>query len=372
VRVLHVTDHYPPVLGGIEAHVSALARRQAAHGYDVTVLTSTPASADGRHHADDGEVTVERTTLPIGLRFDFATFDVVHAHVSVVAPFTAPVAAVAARSGAPTVVTVHSLWNGLGPVPELAARVAGLRRAPVTWTAVSQIAARELERRLPAGTPVGLLPNAVDVRPRPRPAPRPGARPVRLVSTMRVARRKRPLALLEIYGRLRDSVEVPTDLTIVGDGPLRPRVERLVTRAGLEGVVTVTGRLDPAAVLVELARADIYVAPALLESFGLAALEARCVGLPVVGQATTGLTEFVTHGVEGLLGRDDADVGASLRLLVTDEGRRLRMSEHNRTTPSPMTWGHAMERHDAVYEGLGGRRPSRRTVASAVEAGGWS
>ena len=35
-------------------------------------------------------------------------------------------------------------------------------------------------------------------------------------------------------------------------------------------------------------RADVYVAPAVLESFGLAALEARCVGLPVVGVSAAG------------------------------------------------------------------------------------
>ena len=42
MRILHVTDHYPPVLGGIETHVATLAARQAARGDEVIVLTSTP------------------------------------------------------------------------------------------------------------------------------------------------------------------------------------------------------------------------------------------------------------------------------------------------------------------------------------------
>jgi glycosyltransferase involved in cell wall biosynthesis len=348
MRILHVTDHYLPVLGGIETHVSALARRQALRGDDVAVLTSTRATADGWDVDDSGPVVVRRDTVPSALRLDLSGHDVVHAHVSVVAPFTSPVVALAARSGVPTVVTVHSLWNGLGPVPEFAARVTGLRGAPVVWTSVSRVAARELQRRLPPLTSVRLLSNAVDVAPRPRPA-RSGA-PVHLVSTMRIARRKRPGDLITMYAALRRRTDVETRLTIVGDGPLRRQVERQADRGGLGDQVVVTGRLDPADVLEVLARADVYVAPALLESFGLAALEARCIGLPVVGHARTGMTEFVRHGVEGLLCRDDADMVTRLGELVNDDHLREQMAEHNRTTPSSTTWANALTQHDRVYE----------------------
>jgi glycosyltransferase involved in cell wall biosynthesis len=138
MKILHLTDHYPPVLGGIETHVEALARRQSAGGADVSVLTISPADADGRHSDDRGPVTVHRVrSAAEGRRVDPTAYDVVHAHVSVLAPFTAPLAASAARRGVPTLVTVHSLWSGLGPVPAVAAALAGLRTAPVLWTAVS-------------------------------------------------------------------------------------------------------------------------------------------------------------------------------------------------------------------------------------------
>jgi glycosyltransferase involved in cell wall biosynthesis len=361
MRVLHVTDHYRPVLGGIETHVSALAERQARRGDEVAVLTSTRSTADGRHEDDTGAVRVHRDSLPGAFDVDLSSYDVVHAHISVVAPFTAPLVARAARRGVPTVVTVHSLWNGLGPVPALAARAAGLRGAPVAWTAVSEVAAGELERRLPRGTFVGLLPNAVEVQPRRGTPGAPG--PVRLVSTMRIARRKRPGALVMAFVALTRSVDVETRLTIIGDGPLRRAVETRARRAGLADAVRVTGRLEPADVLDELALADVYVAPAVLESFGLAALEARCVGLPVVGLASTGMTEFVRHGREGMLCRDDADLVDALRRLVTDDTLRTRISEHNRTTRSPLTWAHALDRVDEAYDSTLARRPSTRPRA---------
>jgi glycosyltransferase involved in cell wall biosynthesis len=350
VRILHLTDHYLPVLGGIESHVAALAGRYALNGHDVTVLTSTATTADGQHARDSGPVSVRRArSLREGLTFDFAAFDVVHAHLSVVAPFSAPLAAIAARRGVPTVVTVHSLWNGLGPVPAVAAGLAGLRAAPVMWTAVSRVAAHQLAQRLPGAQRVELLPNAVSESPRRQTPPPRADGAVRLVSTMRVARRKRPVQLLSMYESLCESVAAPVDLTIVGDGPLRPRLERRIRRAGLQDRVEVTGRLTPAEVLATIAEADVYVAPAVLESFGLAALEARCVGLPVVGHAASGMTEFVRHGVEGLLSESDEQMVGQLADLVTDAGLRRRMSEHNRTTASPLTWENAVARHDATY-----------------------
>lgn len=372
MRILHVTDHYQPVLGGIETHVATLAARQAARGDEVVVVTSTPAAADGRRCDDSGPVTVRRArTVVDASPFDFTAYDVVHAHVSVLAPFTSRMAAIAAHRGVPTVVTVHSMWSGLGPVAALASSLAGLRGAPVQWTAVSGEAAARLAPLLPGPPSVLVVPNAVEVPPR---DPRPDvtrAGPVRLVSTMRIARRKRPLPLLTVFEQLQRSTAAPVHLTIVGDGPLRHRVERRVWRRDLGGSVTLTGRLDPPDVQRTLAGADLYVAPATLESFGLAALEARCVGLPVVGRAGSGLHEFVRDGVEGWLAPSDPAMVDRLRALVEDPLLRQRVSEHNRTCPSPLTWPHALGRNDVAYEAAALRSAARdrRTRATRQRSG---
>lgn len=350
MRILHVTDHYLPVLGGIETHVAALARHQYAAGHDVTVLTSAAANADGRELDDSGPVRVLRAgSLRAGLDHDTASYDLVHAHVSVVAPFTMPVAAQVARRGTATVVTVHSLWSEMGPVPELALLLTGLGTAPVTWTAVSTVAAAEVRRHLRPGSVVHVLPNAVEVVPRAQtPCPRPDGG-IRLISTMRVARRKRPLQLLAIVAELSRSVQVPVELLVVGDGPLTPRLHRQIQQCGLTDTVRVTGRVDPSDVAQLLGWADVYVAPAILESFGLAALEARCVGLPVVGHAASGMTDFITPGVDGLLTGSDRAMLSALRALTLDPDLRHRISEHNRTVPSPMTWSNTMAAHEVIY-----------------------
>ena len=349
MKILHVTDHYPPVLGGIETHVASLAERQALRGDDVTVLTSSPARADGLDHHGSGLVTVRRAALLTAtLGEDFGAYDIVQAHVSVVAPFTAPIAALTARRGIPTVVTVHSMWNRMGPLPFLAAALCGLRTAPVRWTAVSRIAAAHVRECLPSGTEVSVLPNAVDrVRPRsPRPA---GAQPVRMISTMRLARRKRPLPLLEMFAQVRKGLETEVTLTIVGGGPLLGAVGREVARSGIGRSVTLTDRVTPPEVTRLLLAADVYVAPAVLESFGLAALEARTVGLPVVGFRASGVADFVTSEVDGLLADSDADMVRALRRLVVDAPTRERIAEHNRNQSTPFTWARCLDAHDDTY-----------------------
>lgn len=359
MRILHLTDHYLPALGGIETHVDGLSQRQRARGDDVTVLTSTPAGGE----ESTGPVRVLRARSFLqAARFDFGAFDVVHAHVSVVAPFTAPLAAIAGRSGVPTVVTVHSLWNGIGPLPGLAAAAAGLRGAPVCWTAVSRVAATQLAAQLPDRVRVAVLPNAVDTLPRIGTPPARTDHAVRLISTMRLAPRKRPIQLIRMFRELQDQVDAPLHLTIVGDGPLLTRVQRQVARLHPKSSVTLTGRVDPREVGELLRASDLYVAPSIRESFGLAALEARCAGVPVVGHSVSGMTDFIRSGVEGLLCDSDADMVAALCRLVDDEPLRRRMSEHNRTVGTQMTWANSLSRHDRVYA-----EARRRGVSSSSE-----
>jgi glycosyltransferase involved in cell wall biosynthesis len=355
MRIAHVTDVYLPALGGIELHVADLARRQAERGDEVTVLTFTAMSRDRVEIVDPGaDVTVLRLpSLTAATRLDLSRFDVIHAHVSAISPLASTLASHASRSRVPTLVTVHSLWSGLGPIPAASAAAFGLRSAPVTWTAVSGVAADVVRRWLPRNSTVDVLPNAGDVSARAETPQTPPGRAVRLVSTMRLARLKRPLPLLRMFDQVRRDAESPVELTVIGDGKKRAAVARAVRARGLTGVVRLTGRLDSPGVLRTLASSDIYIAPAPRESFGLAALEARCVGLPVVAIAGSGVGEFVIHGRNGYLADSDADMVRRLVRLVDDSRLRTQIAERNRTSRSQMTWSASMVRTDAAYERAG-------------------
>lgn len=91
-------------------------------------------------------------------------------------------------------------------------------------------------------------------------------------------------------------------LLVVGDGPARTELERLVAEHGLETGVTMTGHLAGPTMERTLEQAWVQVVPSLLEEpFGLAAAEAMMRGTAVVATNHGGLIEMVHHGRTGLL-----------------------------------------------------------------------
>ena len=171
---------------------------------------------------------------------------------------------------------------------------------------------------------------------------------------MRLAPRKRSMALVRMGERA--AAQLPDGrrlrLTIVGDGPLRGQVEKHVRSKGFEHgryVVDVTGRLTPDGVRATLAASDAFVAPALMESFGIAALEARTAGLPVLAYSATGIRSFVRDGREGLLARDDDEMVANLARIASDDALRERIATHNRETEPAQSWRHVLRTVEETY-----------------------
>ena len=99
-----------------------------------------------------------------------------------------------------------------------------------------------------------------------------------------------------------------------------------------------------------LAESDCFVLPTLRESFGIAALEARCAGLPVVAMATSGVAEVIGHGREGLLAHTDAELAQHVVTLARDVSLRSTIAAHNRAAPAPHDWPCVIDANLALYE----------------------
>jgi glycosyltransferase involved in cell wall biosynthesis len=358
MRILHVTDSYLPTLGGIELHVRDLAARQRAAGHDVIVATRTPAPAGVAVGAETDDVC--RVDLGQRAWLAAADPDVVQAHVSIISPFALATARRCALRGIPTVVTVHSLWSHVGPLPELARELWGLHRWDVTWSAVSEKAARPVRDLL--GVPVHVVPNAVDLGEWTPFGDLPRVEPPHVLSVMRLTSVKRALPLVRTLGRVARDDEFTA--TIVGDGPDRGAVQRYLRRHGLTDRVRLTGALDRKEIRRLLGQTSIFLAPAHRESFGIAALEARASGVPVVASSRSGVASFVEHGRDGLLGGDDRELGDHLTTLLRDPALLERMARHNRLVPPSYGWDQALVRNEAVYRAAcaaHGRRATRGT-----------
>lgn len=387
MRVAHVTDVYLPRLGGIEMQVNDLANRQRATGVDAEVLTATPPKWSGGAGQPDpawvrriGPRSASQGTRVLSAAMSAhrviprGGYDVVHVHASVWSPFATAAAIAAFRAGLPTVITMHSLWAGLGPLPRIADTTMRLRTWPVVWSAVSEKAAAPLRRAMGGAAPVALLPNGVDAQAW-QVDPLPGdPNVVTVTSVMRLAARKRPVPLLQMMRQVRALVptHVALRLVVVGDGPQRPTLTRYLDQHGMASWATLPGRLTRTEIRRVFARSDVYVAPAELESFGIAALEARSAGLPVVASSRGGVDEFITHGREGLLAATDDEMVEALVTLVSDPMLRGAMTAHNREVAPLVSWAAVLDRADQLYAEAADRCGAARTGNGPVDVGGWS
>ncbi len=93
--------------------------------------------------------------------------------------------------------------------------------------------------------------------------------------------------------------KIPAKLLLVGDGPERARIEKLVRELGIYENVRFLGKLD--AVEEVLSVADLFLMPSENESFGLAALEALACEVPLITSNAGGLPELNLNGITGFL-----------------------------------------------------------------------
>jgi glycosyltransferase involved in cell wall biosynthesis len=363
VRIAHISDCYVPRLGGIELQVQDLAQRQAAAGHEVTVITSTVGAESGGQVDDctvvrvggrGGEAEdIRYFTSRHGPRaVSSGAFDVVHVHASSFSPLAFLTARDAARRGIPTVATVHSLWAKATPLFVMADRLVRWGDWPVEWSAVSNAAALPLRRIMGGRAPVTVLPNGVDPELwRTAPVER-DPDEIRLAVVTRLAPRKRPLHLARMLFAARQRLPEGTRLRVdvIGDGPERVPLERYLRGHGMNGWVQLRGRLTRGEIRSTYARSDLFVAPAALESFGIAALEARCAGLPIVALSGTGVQDFVSHGTDGWLVNSDAAMVAMIVDLASSRETLDRVTAHNRAVPPSITWSGVLRSCQALYE----------------------
>jgi N-acetyl-alpha-D-glucosaminyl L-malate synthase BshA len=171
---------------------------------------------------------------------------------------------------------------------------------------------------------IGVIPNFVDLAEfHPR---EPGGRgegghqkTLMHISNMRPVKRLQDV--VRIFAKVRE--QIPARLVLVGDGPERAVAEREVEALGVGKHVRFLGKVEDVA--EALRRADLYLLPSQVESFGLSALESLATGVPVIGSSTGGLPEVVEHGVSGFLAPPgDVEAMAAGAVQLLSDGARWK------------------------------------------------
>jgi L-malate glycosyltransferase len=112
---------------------------------------------------------------------------------------------------------------------------------------------------------------------------------------------KRIPDVIAIFNKIQQ--HLPAKLMMVGDGPEKEKAEGLCEKLGIQDKVIFFGNSNEIDKI--LSYSDLFLLPSETESFGLAALEAMAMGVPVISSNTGGLPEVNFNGISGYL----SDVG---------------------------------------------------------------
>lgn len=385
MSIIFIADDFPPEIGGIQTYACELARATAELGEEVAVV----ASAQPGSEAIDAELPCTVARVPTAGGYPLAAMNL-----------AAGVTEVAQTLSAAPRCMVATKWSPEGPAAILAFRAlrcpivlighggefSAASGQPMKWL-VQRVVLRRAARCLAnsaytadlfrrARVPperIGVIGGGV--RPEQFPADPAAAAELRaelgvddrplLLTVARLVERKGHETVLRALPAVREAVS-DVAWAVVGEGPMRERLEALTDELDLRAAVRFTGRLAAERLAACYAAADLFVMPShavpgeLAEGLGLAYLEAAAAGVPSVGSDFGGIPDAIADGETGLLvpPRDSAALAEALVRLLTDSALRDRMGAAARErVEREFTWRRVAERFLAELEHVapGGR-----------------
>lgn len=137
---------------------------------------------------------------------------------------------------------------------------------------------------------------------------------------------KRVDDVLRIFEKVRK--QLPAKLVLVGDGPERANIEKLCRELQTCNDIISLGKInDPKEIL---SISDLFILPSETESFGLAALEAMAMGVPVISTNTGGIPEVNVQGKTGFLSNvGDVENMAANAVRILKDDKTLQQFRQN-------------------------------------------
>ena len=328
---------YPYVKGGAEMHTFYLARELIKKGLHVTVLTGNPKEEKNVRFASReaktwflkivrfpilGSLFSIISSLPF-LRKNGKKIDVIHAHTASTSMITGFF--LSQLLGLPLVVTCHGLeitFCRSRVVKSIRAYI--LKRAFHVTCVSADLANILMSKWGVAQNKISVIPNGYDDELIQRLRHKKvdiGSKALVFVGSLRPV--KDPLTLLRgmrIVMRERDDV----DLYVVGDGILRPQLERFCIRNNLHNIFFF-GELPHERALELVSSSDILLSTSKEEGLPTVIVEAMALGKCVIATAVGGVPEILKDGKNGVLvptSAPDKIAQAVIELLNDSEMRR--------------------------------------------------
>lgn len=377
MRIALAASSYLPRRGGVEEHVSHLARELRVRGHQVVVWTVD--QGDAPVEPDDGipvtslpcpmpnrslwaavrwALAIPRAAWRWGRAYRAFRPDVID--IQCFGPNGAYATALARFTRTPLIYSNHG--ETFMDATNAFATSALLRRSlrhtlarAVRVTACSRFAAEDLTQYGLRTSPI-IVGNAVDAEVPPAAiAPLPERY---IVGVGRLVANKGFNELLDAFAYAGDSLD-GVDLVIAGGGPEGDWLREYAAELGVADRTHFAGTLSRGQVVALLQGALIHTVPSRVEAFGIVVLEGWRAGVPVVATTHGGPPEFVHHDVDGVL-CDPSDTEQFARILidlVSDEAKRTRIGDAGRDRLSEFTWAKVADKYDTVFaDALDSRR----------------
>lgn len=152
-----------------------------------------------------------------------------------------------------------------------------------------------------------------------------------------------------------------SQLVIVGDGTMRPKLERMAEDAGIRKNVIFTGRVIGGDLPQLYRTGDVFAITSKTETQSIVLLEAMATGLPAVAVKAGAIPELVHNGENGYLCEADNvdEVAKSLICILQDEELRASMSEKSQELIKKHDIAYTLTRIEEIYNKVLDKKESR-------------
>jgi len=355
MRILVMIYEFPPVGGGggqaakdiclglakrghevrvITSHLKGLPKHEVIGGVDVIRVFSGRRKAFQANLMDMSGFVLAGIWTGLQILKEWQP-DIIHVHFAV--PSGPATWILHKLTRTPYVLTAH-LGDVPGGVPEKTHKWFRwvYPFTPSIWKSAAQVVAvSEFTRSLASHRyPVNIqvIPNGVDLV-KLDPGEIAVGQPPRIIFAGRFMSQKNPVGLVKILAKQTDN---PWLCTMLGDGPLRQDVMRVIHEHNLEERFTLPGWVSTDEVIKRFAQSDILFMPSLSEGLPVVGVQALAMGLAIVASRIGGFTDLVNPGHNGCLvdPHDMQGFGNALQGLLSDQdlikNQRIASREHAR------------------------------------------
>jgi glycosyltransferase involved in cell wall biosynthesis len=373
MRILVITYELPPIGGGGGQAALDISRELVKRGHEIHILTAYFKGLPRQETLDGIHVIRVLSARRLPYKADLLAMsgfvvaglwagllyakkyppDIIHVHFAVP---SGPVAwGLSHYARIPYVLTAH-----LGDVPQgVPEKTDRWFRwiypfTPPIWRDAAQVVAvseytRQLATKHYPVTPL-VIPNGVDLSllvPRQIQI----GNPPHIIFIGRFVLQKNPIQLVRTLSNIKN---LDWKCTMVGDGPLYPKVQEEIKNSGLENRITLTGWITPEEIIRYFTMSDILFMPSSSEGLPIVGVQSLAMAQAIVASKVGGFIDLIENGKNGYFVEPGNPGGYQLALkeLLSDRSLLKRFRQASREKAQEFDIKHVAQAYEGIFSSI--------------------